>query len=99
MFKRFKGWFKDTRARDPNFPDPDTFAKWQWEGENPSPTGPFLHTQNWWALATLTWAQERLHDNSFPRGDYREFCELLNIILGGEVNHCEQVFCEYALCR
>lgn len=70
------------------FPDPAAFSTWQWDDE--SPTGPYLSDATWFARATLTWVQEQLHINTFPRGDYREFCELINVVLGGEV--CKTLF-------
>lgn len=87
LFKLFKTWFtgrvQESRANGTVFPDPAMFAKWQWDDDSPS--GPYRSDVTWWARATLTWAREQLHADTFPRGDYREFCELINIILGGEV--------------
>ncbi len=84
---QFKQWFltkiQEAMANGANFPDPGVFAKWEWEDN--SPTGPYQSNKTWWARATLTWVREQLEQNTFPRGDYREFCELINIILGGEV--------------
>jgi hypothetical protein len=90
LFKRFKKWFveraQEARGNGMIFPDPVEFSKWEWEEQESSPTGPYANSMNWWARATLTWVREQLYTDTFPRGDYREFCELLNIILGGEVS-------------
>ena len=76
------------RINNTIFPDPGLFAKWQWDdNDEDSPTGPYLSEQSWWARATLTWVQEQLYIGTFTRGDYRELCELINVILGGEVNY------------
>jgi hypothetical protein len=87
LFKRFKAWYvkrvQEARLNDARFPDPGLFSKWQWE--DISATGPYQSDLTWWERATLTWVQDQLHANTFPRGDYRELCELINIILGGEV--------------
>ena len=78
LFKRFQSWFRqraqEARGDDAAFPDPALFAKWEWERAHRGP----LH-------ASLTWVREQLENNMFPRGDYREFCELINLILGGQV--------------
>ena len=88
LFKRFKDWYMKqipaARANGARFPDSGLFAKWPWDDS--SPTGPYKSDITWWMRATLTWVREQLERNTFPRGDYREFCEALNIILGGEVN-------------
>ena len=87
MFKRFKSWYMreadEARQNHMQFPDPANFVKWEWEDS--SPTGPYRRELDWWARATLTWAQEQLLQGTFPREDYRELCELLNLVLGGEV--------------
>jgi hypothetical protein len=63
------------------------FAKWQWhESDEDWEHGPYMSEMSYWARETLTWVQNQLHANTFPRGDYRELCELINIILGGKVN-------------
>ena len=86
LFKRFKEWFishhNEARITHTRFPDPALFRKWQWEV---SETGPFQEDTDWWARTTLTWVRCRLLQDTFPRNDYRELCELINIVLGGEV--------------
>lgn len=88
LFKRFKTWYaervEEARLNGTKFPDAGSFQKWQ--REDTSPTGPYQSDISWWEHATLTWVQEQLCANTFPRGDYRELCELINIILGGEVS-------------
>ena len=87
LFKRFKLWFtkkaQEAKGNNAKFPDPGLFSKWEWDDE--SPTGPYRSEVTWWARATLTWVREQLYANTFPRGDYRELCEIINITLGGEV--------------
>jgi hypothetical protein len=88
FFKRFKKWYKtqanDAREHNAVFPDPADFNRWEWT--ETSPNGPYLTSMNWWARSTLTWVQEHLVRGTFPREDYRELCELINIVLGGEVS-------------
>ena len=89
MFKRFKTWYlkeaNEARNQNMQFPNVDQFVKWQWD--DASPTGPYLTECQWWARSTLTWVQEHLALGTFPREDYRELCELLNVVLGGEVSY------------
>lgn len=89
LFKRFKEWFttsrQEARGHGGNFPDPGIFVTWQWEDDETSPTGPYRSESNWWACATLSWVRDQLEADTFPRGDYRELCELINLILGGNV--------------
>ena len=89
LFKSFKEWFLEQRANalqnQAIFPDPGMFRKWDWgEADAGSPTGPYLKEENWWARQTLEWVTRELLQNTFPRGDYRELCELINFVLGGE---------------
>ncbi len=59
------------------------FKKWEWD--DPSPVGPYKSKLDWWARATITLVQQQLYDGTFPHEDYHELCELLNLVLGGEV--------------
>ncbi len=87
LFKKFHDWFvakaQEAKANGAAFPDTGLFATWQWDDR--SPTGPYRNSVTWWARATLTWIRDMLHRNTFPRGDYLEMSEVMNIILGGEV--------------
>jgi hypothetical protein len=69
------------------FPDPAVFQKWDWGIEDDHPIGPYTREENWYFRQTLDWAQLHLRRNTFPRGDYRELCELINFVLGGEVSN------------
>ncbi len=88
MFKRFKTWFLNeagqAQLQNRAFPDPGTFVLWQWE--DTSPSGPYRSSLDWFARSTLTWVQDHLAKGTFPREDYRELCELLKIVLGGDVS-------------
>ncbi len=77
---------RDARRNGGHFPDPGIFAKWEWDDDDTSRTGPYQSELNWWACSTLSWIREQLMEDTFPRGDYREMCELINIILGGDVS-------------
>ena len=87
LFNRFKAWYireaGEARENHRQFPNPANFMKWEW-GDT-SPVGPYMRELDWWAQATLTWLQEHLVQGTFPREDYWELCEFLNIVLGGEV--------------
>ena len=104
LFKSFKEWFLEQRANalqnQAIFPDPGMFRKWDWgEADAGSPTGPYLKEENWWARQTLEWVTRELLQNTFPRGDYRELCELINFVLGGEAVRIQagEVFREFHL--
>ena len=83
LFKRFRVWYlaesNNARLNNTVFPDPTSFVTWEWN--ETSSTGLYKNSLN-----CLTWAKQRLTDGTFPREDYRELCELLNSVLGGEVN-------------
>ena len=57
------------------------------EGDENSACGPYLKGENWFIRQSLNWVQEQLNTNTFPRDDYRELCELVNFVLGGNVSH------------
>ena len=83
LFKRFKTWFQREKAADATFPSENSFRKLHWSVIDPSsPTGPYRSEESWLARAVLTWVQEALSSDTFHRRDYRELCELINMILG-----------------
>lgn len=89
LFKAFQEWFNKRREiaeknGDP-FPDMDTLRKWDW-GTPEEDLQENNKNANWFAKKTLSWVQDRLYDDSFQRGDYRELCQLINFILGGKVS-------------
>ena len=86
MFKRFKGWFLEGREKDESeeFPSNSMLRKLDWEGAI-SPTAPYQNRESYRMLRTRIYVQELLYGGTFIRGDYRELCELLNFLLGGEV--------------
>ena len=74
-------------AKNPQqFPDPGMFRKWDWGDDADSSSGPYRREEDWWARVPLNWVQSQLVRNTFPRGDYRELCELITFILRGEVS-------------
>ena len=86
---RFKSWYtekaEEARHNQATFPDEGLFRKWSWNDE--CPVGPYIDTQTWWTRATLSGVQDQLRAGRFPRGDYQELAELINIILGGKVTN------------
>ena len=73
-------------ARDPQFLEAEDYRKWDWGEGDDVEIGPYKCPENWWARVTLNWVQHHLRCNTFQRGDYTELCELMNLILGGQVS-------------
>ena len=76
LFKLFKENF--------NFLDTTQLQKYQWVGDESSPTGPY-HFNTEMALEVRSWAESCCIHGTFPREDYRELLELLTFALGGTI--------------
>ena len=76
LFKHFKENF--------NFLDTTQLQKYQWVGDESSPTGPY-HFNTEMALEVRSWAESCCIHGTFPREDYRELLELLTFVLGGTI--------------
>ena len=85
LFKAFKEWFVQQRDAVPGFPEPGTFRTYDWGvSDTGYSIGPCRKEEHWFMRQTLDWLQEHLLKDTFPRADYREMCELINFILGGD---------------
>ena len=71
LFLRFKNHFGQLDRND--------LHVWDWPQDRQSP----LAIQ---ADLVLHWAEEHCATATFPRADYRELCELLTFVLGGQVS-------------
>ena len=70
LFMRFKNCFGQLDRNDLHL--------WEWPNDPQSPAA----IQ---ATLVLHWAEQHCASATFPRADYRELCELLVAVLGGQV--------------
>ena len=84
LLKRFSDWW-DKAESESGFPDETKFTKWNWSKKSKSMTSRYCKD-------SLLKTRKLLLEDSFERGDYQELCELVNIILGGEVEYQSNVF-------